>query len=59
MILVGSELEDVDACLYQVTRLHDSQNVVARCFYPNRAIGIEKVFGIEQAKRLIEEQLNG
>jgi hypothetical protein len=59
IILIGSELEDVDGRLYRVTRMNDLQSVLARCFYPNPAIGIEKVFGIERVKRLIEERLNG
>jgi hypothetical protein len=43
IILIGSELEDVDGCLYRVNRMNDLQSVLGRCFYPNSAIGVENI----------------
>ena len=61
MIVIGSEFEDCDGCVYRVVCV-DSNHVRSRCFYPRRnntLLGLEKSFDIQTAKELIEQRLNG
>jgi hypothetical protein len=57
-ILVGSEKEDADGCLYRVVGMTDLQSVLAKCCYPrcnNERFGKEKVLDANLAKELIQQ----
>ena len=61
IILIGSELEDSNGCLYRVVGLADVRSVLARCFHPrlnNPRYGKEKVIDIDLANELIQQRLN-
>ena len=59
-ILVGSEFEDTDGCLYRVIGMINVQSVLARCCYPrrnNERYGEDKAFDTLFAKELIRQRL--
>lgn len=61
-ILVGSELEVADGCLYRLIGMTDSQRVLAQCCHPrwnNELVGKETISDVHLAKELVQHCLNG